>query len=55
MTDLDDIPDVQDLAPEQERWAEYERRKRAWLKNNPGAWPPEYADACARIAEELGL
>jgi len=36
-------------------WREYEKRKRAWLENNPGAWPLEVRDACARIAEELGL
>jgi hypothetical protein len=55
MIDLDRIPDIEDLAPEQERWVEYERRKRAWLEANPGAWPLEVRDACARIAEELGL
>jgi len=55
MIDADNIPDVQDLAPEHERWAEYERRKQAWLEANPGAWPLEVRDMCARIADELGL
>lgn len=34
---------------------EYERRKQAWLADNPGAWAMEVRDACARFAEELGI
>lgn len=36
-------------------WQQYEARKAAWLEDNPGAWPLEVRDACARIAEELGI
>lgn len=49
----DNWPD--DLDPEGDRLEEYERRKAAWFEANPGAWPLEVRDACARIAEELGL
>jgi hypothetical protein len=38
-----------------DRWQQYEQRKRAWLEDNPGAWPLEVRDACARIREEIGL
>lgn len=43
------------LPPESERWQEYERRKAAWMRENPGAWPAEIESTCARFAEELGL
>lgn len=49
MTDDDDLP------PEAERWAEYEARKAAWLRANPGAWPEEIEHVSAVLARELGL
>lgn len=47
--------EADDVPRQQAAWLDYERRKRAWLESNPGAWPLEVRDACARIAEELGL
>lgn len=41
--------------PEPARWAEYERRKALWLKDNPGHWPGELESFCAVLAEEIGL
>lgn len=43
------------LPTEAERWREYEARKAAWLRANPGAWPEEIEHACAQLARELGL
>lgn len=36
-------------------WAEYERRKREWQYDNPGATPAEYEAAMKRIADECGV
>jgi len=36
-------------------WAEYERRKAAWINDNPGAYPMEIEHAAAAIAWSLGL
>lgn len=33
---------------------EFEKRRLAWVEANPGAWPMEYRDACARLREEIG-
>lgn len=33
---------------------EFEKRRAAWLDANPGAWPLEVRDACARIRDEVG-
>lgn len=36
-------------------WAEYERRKRAWLAANPSASPARVESALRRIAAVMGL
>jgi hypothetical protein len=39
----------------EERWAEYERRKNAWVQKNPAATCDEYQAAMQRIAREVGV
>jgi len=36
-------------------WAEYERRKWAWIRDNPDATPAQYDRAMRRLLDELRL
>lgn len=36
-------------------WQEYERLKRQWQYDNPGATPAEYEAAVRKIAQECGV
>ena len=36
-------------------YREYERRKAAWIAENPQATPEEYQQAMRRIAKECGV
>lgn len=37
------------------RWAEYEQRKLAWLRSNPGASDEAFREASKVIAESCGV
>ena len=43
------------LAQSRATWADYERLKAEWQSKHPKASTDEYAAACRRIADELGL
>jgi hypothetical protein len=36
-------------------WADYERVKKAWMKQHPAATPLEIQRACRQIAKDMGL